>query len=63
MRMGTPACTMRGFEEDDFREVARITVGALQSDADVEALAGRSLALCEKYPLYPGFQGWAAYAA
>src|SRR5262249_14225957 len=63
VRMGTPACTMRGFDEDDFREVARIVVGALQSDADVEALAGRSLALCEKHPLYPGFRGWAAYGA
>jgi glycine hydroxymethyltransferase len=63
VRMGTPACTMRGFDEEDFREVARIAVGALQSAADLDALAARSLALCEKRPLYPGFRGWAAYGA
>ncbi|HEY7694341.1 MAG TPA: serine hydroxymethyltransferase [Gaiellaceae bacterium] len=63
VRMGTPACTMRGFDEDDFREVARIAVGALQEDADLSALAGRSLALCEQHPLYPGFRGWTAYEA
>jgi glycine hydroxymethyltransferase len=63
VRMGTPACTMRGFDEDDFREVARVAVEALQPDADVDALAARSVALCEKRPLYPGFRGWAAYQA
>ena len=29
VRIGTPAATMRGFDEDDFREVAAIIVGAL----------------------------------
>ena len=29
VRIGTPAATMRGFDEDDFREVGRIIVGAL----------------------------------
>ena len=29
VRIGTPAATMRGFDEDDFREVASIIVGAL----------------------------------
>jgi glycine hydroxymethyltransferase len=61
VRMGTPACTMRGFGEEDFREVARIAVGALQEDADLSALAERSVALCEQHPLYPGFRGWTAY--
>src|SRR4029077_3142518 len=28
LRVGTPACTMRGFDEDDFREVGRIITGA-----------------------------------
>ena len=63
LRLGSPACTMRGFDEDDFREVARIVVGALELDADVDGLAARSLALCEKRPLYPGFRGWATYEA
>jgi glycine hydroxymethyltransferase len=63
VRMGTPACTMRGFDEDDFREVARVTVEALRTEADVDALAARSVALCDKRPLYPGFRGWATYQA
>jgi len=63
VRMGTPACTMRGFDEDDFREVARIVVGALSPDADLAALAERSGALCEKRPLYPGFRGYTTYEA
>ncbi len=40
VRIGTPAATMRGFDEDDFREVSSIIVGALAEDADVAALAG-----------------------
>ena len=28
---------------------------------DVEALAARSEALCDKRPLYPGFRGYTAY--
>jgi glycine hydroxymethyltransferase len=54
---------MRGFDEDDFREVGEIIAGALGSDADVEALAGRSTALCDKRPLYPGFRGYTTYVA
>jgi glycine hydroxymethyltransferase len=63
VRFGTPAATMRGFDEDDFREVAAIVVGALQADADVEALRGRALALCDRRPLYPGFRGYTTYHA
>src|SRR5213080_2086184 len=62
IRIGTPAATMRGFDEDDFREVGRIIVEAL-ADGDVAALAARSEALCEKRPLYPGFRGFTTYQA
>jgi glycine hydroxymethyltransferase len=61
VRIGTPAATMRGFDEEDFREVGRIIVGALAEDADVAALRGRAEALCDKRPLYPGFRGWTTY--
>jgi glycine hydroxymethyltransferase len=61
VRIGTPAATMRGFDEEDFREVGRIIVGALAEDADLAALRGRAEALCEKRPLYPGFRGWTTY--
>jgi glycine hydroxymethyltransferase len=61
VRIGTPAATMRGFDEDDFREVGRIMAGAL-GNGDVDELRGRSEALCAKRPLYPGFRGYTAYA-
>jgi glycine hydroxymethyltransferase len=63
LRVGTPACTMRGFDEDDFREVGGIIAGALSDDVDVAGLTARSLALCKKRPLYPGFRGWTTYQA
>jgi glycine hydroxymethyltransferase len=63
IRVGTPAPTMRGFDEDDFREVARIMTAALGDGADLAALASRAEALCEKRPLYPGFRGYTTYVA
>jgi len=60
VRIGTPAATMRGFDEEDFREVGRIIAGAL-GDEDLGALADRSEALCAKRPLYPGFRGYTSY--
>jgi glycine hydroxymethyltransferase len=63
IRVGTPAPTMRGFDEDDFREVARIMSGALSDEADLPALTARAEALCEKRPLYPGFRGYTSYVA
>jgi glycine hydroxymethyltransferase len=63
IRIGTPAATMRGFDEDDFREVGRIIVTALGPSPDLAALAARSEELCAKRPLYPGFRGFATYVA
>jgi glycine hydroxymethyltransferase len=63
LRAGTPAATMRGFDEDDFREVGRITCEALVDGADVDALRERSLALCDARPLYPGFRGYTSYVS
>jgi glycine hydroxymethyltransferase len=62
VRLGTPAATMRGFDEDDFREVASIIVDALADDGDVAAVRARAEALCDKRPLYPGFRGYTSYA-
>src|SRR6266705_2427176 len=61
IRIGTPAATMRGMDEDDFREVGMIIAEALGEGADVTALAARTEALCEQRPLYPGFRGWTTY--
>ena len=63
VRLGSPAATMRGFDEADFREVAAIIVDSLNDDADVPALRARSEALCERRPLYPGFRGYTSYVA
>ena len=54
---------MRGFDEEDFREVAAIIVDALQDDADVAAVGARASALCDRRPLYPGFRGYTTYVA
>ncbi|HEV2592180.1 MAG TPA: serine hydroxymethyltransferase [Gaiellaceae bacterium] len=62
LRVGSPAPTMRGFDEDDFREVGAIISDALADGADVAALKGRAMALCDKHPLYPGFRGYTSYA-
>jgi len=61
LRLGTPAATMRGFEEGDMREVGEIIVGALGENAPLDRLRARSEALCERHPLYPGFRGYAHY--
>jgi glycine hydroxymethyltransferase len=63
VRIGTPAATMRGFDQEDFREVGRIICGALDEDPGLDALAARSTALCARRPLYPGFRGYTTYAA
>jgi glycine hydroxymethyltransferase len=61
VRIGTPAATMRGFDEEDFREVGKIIAGAL-GDGDLGGLADRAEALCAKRPLYPGFRGYTTMA-
>ena len=53
-RVGTPAMTMRGLDEQDFREIGGIICDVLASDADVVALRARSAALVARRPLYPG---------
>jgi glycine hydroxymethyltransferase len=55
LRIGTPALTTRGLVEEDMTEIAAIVVAALGEGFDSEqpALAERSRALMERYPLYP----------
>jgi glycine hydroxymethyltransferase len=61
-RVGTPAMTMRGLDEDDFREVAAIICGALADGADLAGLAARSGELLERRPLYPGLPAFPSFA-
>ncbi|MBO8185869.1 serine hydroxymethyltransferase [Streptomyces spirodelae] len=56
LRIGTPALATRGFQDEDFTEVADIIAEALLpgfDDAKGKALAARVSALAEKHPLYP----------
>jgi glycine hydroxymethyltransferase len=63
VRIGTPAMTMRGFDDEDFRETGRIICDALADKPELDALRARVAALCAKRPLYPGFRGYTTYAA
>jgi glycine hydroxymethyltransferase len=62
IRLGTPAVTMRGFDEDDMRTVGEVITGAL-GDGDVGELGARLEELCERRPLYPGYRGYPEYGA
>ncbi|GAA1800023.1 serine hydroxymethyltransferase [Planosporangium flavigriseum] len=56
LRIGTPALATRGFQADDFREVADIIATALQpsfDDAVGNDLRARVTKLAERHPLYP----------
>src|SRR5438034_1678435 len=61
VRIGTPAATMRGMDEEDFREIGSIIVEALGELPDLGALRSRTEALTDQHPLYPGFRGWTTY--
>jgi glycine hydroxymethyltransferase len=63
VRIGTPAATMRGMDEEDFREIGAIIVAALADSPDIAALRERTEVLCAQRPLYPGFRGWTTYVA
>ena len=54
LRVGTPALATRGFQAEDFAEVADVIALALQPDPDIAALSARVRALADKHPLYPG---------
>lgn len=55
LRIGTPALTTRGLDEDDMREIAAVIATALSEDFDSQKdeLAERTKALMDRYPLYP----------
>jgi glycine hydroxymethyltransferase len=60
-RVGTPAMTMRGLDEDDFREVGAIMCDAMHADADLSRLRARSAALVDRRPLYPGLAAFPSF--
>jgi glycine hydroxymethyltransferase len=52
VRIGTPAATMRGFVEEDMREVGAIILETLDPAADLKALRARTGELLAGRPLY-----------
>jgi glycine hydroxymethyltransferase len=55
LRLGTAACTTRGFDEAAFREVADVIADRLLNPEDSSIEQGcreRVAALCERFPLY-----------
>ena len=54
VRIGTPAATMRGFTEDDMREVGAIILETLDPAADLASLRERTRELLAGRPLYSG---------
>jgi glycine hydroxymethyltransferase len=52
VRIGTPAATMRGFVEEDMREVGAIILAALDPGADLKGLRARTGELLAGRPLY-----------
>jgi glycine hydroxymethyltransferase len=59
LRIGTPALATRGFQADDFREIADVIAETLKAASpfggtEATALRERVEALAAKHPLYPG---------
>lgn len=55
IRIGTPAITTRGFQEEEAREVARLIVRTIEnreSEEELTAIAASVLKLTETFPLY-----------
>ena len=53
VRIGTPAATSRGFDEEDMAEIAKlIKLAILDFDNSKDEVRERVKALCEKHPLY-----------
>lgn len=57
VRMGTPAVTSRGFDEEAMKEVASIIALTLKNPEDAtkhDEARARVAALCSRYPMYEG---------
>jgi glycine hydroxymethyltransferase len=55
IRLGTPACTTRGFKEAEMREVANLIADVLESPEDASVIArvrGSVEALTARFPVY-----------
>jgi glycine hydroxymethyltransferase len=58
LRIGTPALATRGFDDEQFAEVADVIAAALRPSCDVDKLRARVTRLTEDFPLYEGLETW-----
>ena len=58
LRIGTPALATRGFDAEEFTEVADVIAQALQPNPDIAGLRSRVKTLTDAFPLYPGLEQW-----
>ena len=55
MRFGSPAVTTRGMKEDEMRLIGESIVRLIRAgESAVPAVREQTIALCERFPLYPG---------
>lgn len=52
IRVGTPACTTRGMNTEDMKQIAEIMADCLEEKQTKEQLLARVHAICAKYPIY-----------
>lgn len=53
LRLGTPALTSRGFDEEAMKKLGRIIAEALKKRENIEHLGAEVKALGQRFPLYP----------
>ncbi|MFN8076000.1 MAG: serine hydroxymethyltransferase [Kineosporiaceae bacterium] len=58
LRIGTPALATRGFDDEQFAEVADVIAEALKPGAEIDKLRARVAKLAEDFPLYDGLETW-----
>ena len=55
MRFGSPAVTTRGMKEEEMRQIGGMITRLMdEGEAAVPAVKEQVIALCQKFPLYPG---------
>ena len=55
VRFGSPAATTRGMKEPEMREIGGLILRLIREGEDaVASVREEVLALCERFPLYPG---------
>lgn len=53
IRIGTPAVTTRGFNEEDMKEVASLINYVIENrESDLSSVRAKVVEMCKKYPLY-----------